>query len=368
MKRTIQVVLCAVAAWPLAADQITLKNGDRLTGLVVRSDDKELVFKSDYAGEVKVPMSAVTNITTGSTVYVGIKGGQVVSGSLDVSGEQVEVKSATANPVTSTRPNVEFIRSKDEQTAYDERLERYRNPRLIDLWSGFVDLGIAEARGNAITSNVTATADATRITTRDKIEVYFTSLYASSKIDGISAATANARRGGIRYDLNLTPKLFVFGQTDLEYDEFLGLDLRFSPAGGLGYHVIKNDRGFLDVLGGMALNREFFVDNTNRTSAEALLGQEGLYKLRDRMTFREKLTFYPNLTDRGDYRMNFDASLVTALSKWLGWQFTFSDRYLSNPVLGRKKNDQIFSMGLRLTFAGERGVSSGLPSAVAVGK
>ena len=55
MKLTIPVVLCAVAALPLAADQITLKNGDRLTGLVVKSDEKELVFKSDYAGEVKVP-------------------------------------------------------------------------------------------------------------------------------------------------------------------------------------------------------------------------------------------------------------------------------------------------------------------------
>ena len=36
----------------LFADQITLKNGDRLTGTVVKSDGKELVLHTDAAGDV----------------------------------------------------------------------------------------------------------------------------------------------------------------------------------------------------------------------------------------------------------------------------------------------------------------------------
>ncbi|MBV9397547.1 MAG: hypothetical protein JO062_06190 [Bryobacterales bacterium] len=44
-------------------------------------------------------------------------------------------------------------------------------------------------------------------------------------------------------------------------------------------------------------------------------------------------------------------TVVTALRKWFGWQFTASDRYLSNPDVGRKKNDVLFATGLRLTFA-----------------
>ena len=35
-----------------AADQIVLKNGDRLTGTIVKSDGKTLVLKSDLVGEV----------------------------------------------------------------------------------------------------------------------------------------------------------------------------------------------------------------------------------------------------------------------------------------------------------------------------
>jgi hypothetical protein len=42
-----------MAASAAFADQITLSNGDRLTGTVLKSDGKELVLKTDYAGEIK---------------------------------------------------------------------------------------------------------------------------------------------------------------------------------------------------------------------------------------------------------------------------------------------------------------------------
>ncbi|PYV42937.1 MAG: hypothetical protein DMG06_12465 [Acidobacteria bacterium] len=49
--------------------------------------------------------------------------------------------------------------------------------------------------------------------------------------------------------------------------------------------------------------------------------------------------------------ISFDSSLVTNINRWLGWQLTLSDRYLSNPVPGTKKNDVLLTTGLRLTFA-----------------
>ena len=55
--------------------------------------------------------------------------------------------------------------------------------------------------------------------------------------------------------------------------------------------------------------------------------------------------------DPRNYRVNFDLSAVTAIRKWFGWQFTVSDRFLSNPIAGRKDNDILISTGLRLTFA-----------------
>ena len=49
-------------------------------------------------------------------------------------------------------------------------------------------------------------------------------------------------------------------------------------------------------------------------------------------------------------REEFDVVAATKLKAWLGWQVTYSDRYLSNPLPGLKKNDVLLSTGLRLTF------------------
>jgi hypothetical protein len=37
-----------------------------------------------------------------------------------------------------------------------------------------------------------------------------TTLYSQNSTTGISQVTANAKRGGIRYDLNLSSKVFAF--------------------------------------------------------------------------------------------------------------------------------------------------------------
>jgi len=63
-----------------------------------------------------------------------------------------------------------------------------------------------------------------------------------------------------------------------------------------------------------------------------------------------KLVLYPNLSDTGEYRINFDNALVTRLSRWLSWQLALSDRLISNPIPGKKKNDLLFTTGLRFTF------------------
>lgn len=344
------LLVFALAAPPACADQVTLKNGDRLTGALVKCDGKELVFKSDLAGEVKIAWESVEGMTAAS-VYVGFKGGQLAMGDLTLSRDAVKITTAQMGVLGGPRSGVEFIRTKEEQTAHEAEIERYRNPRLVDLWTGFVDLGLAATRGNAVTSNIAASAQATRLTSRDKIHVHFTSVYASNSTTGVSLVTANAIRGGIRYDVNITPQWFAFGLTDLEYDEFQGLDLRMAPAGGMGWHAWKTERGHFDLNGGASLNREFFIADVSRTSGEALLGQEFAYKLNSKTNLTEKLAFFPNLTDRGAYRVNFDASVATALWKWLGWQFTVSDRLLSDPLPGRKKNDLLFTTGVRLTFA-----------------
>src|SRR5262249_41135159 len=159
-----------------------------------------------------------------------------------------------------------------------------------------LDVGYATSQGNAKTSSFTLGGNANRATSRDKIEAHYTSLFASSNASGKNLTTANAKRGGMSYNLNLDRKWFGFGSVDLETDQFQSLDLRFIPAGGFGGHLMRSETTILDLQMGASANREFFSTELNRTSGEVLLGQELTQKFSKVTSLHEKLVFYPDVT------------------------------------------------------------------------
>ncbi|HKB99865.1 MAG TPA: hypothetical protein VKD23_13880, partial [Terriglobales bacterium] len=57
---------------PALADQVVLKNGDRLTGSIAKSDGKALVIKTDYAGDVTVKFDAIQSITSTGDLNVSL--------------------------------------------------------------------------------------------------------------------------------------------------------------------------------------------------------------------------------------------------------------------------------------------------------
>ena len=324
------------------ADQITLKNGDRLTGSVLKSDSDNLTLKTDYADAVTIKWSAIDRVTADQPLYVTSKQGQVLVGPVESSGDKFQVRTKESGEVVLARDAVQAMRSPEEQ-------------KLAQAWSGFVDSGLSLARGNSETLTYTLGASADRTTERDKVSVYAASLFAKSTTAGVTFDTAKAARGGLRYDFNLGKRAFAFAFTDLEYDKFQDLDLRNVLGGGLGYHVIKTDVTMLDLFGGASFNQEFFSTDITRRSAEILVGNEFSYKMANNVLLNERLTIYPNMSELGQYRGQFDTSMLTKLSTWLGWQITLSDRYLSNPLPGIKKNDLLLTTGLRVTFGRERG-------------
>ncbi len=342
------------------ADQVSLKNGDRLSGSIIKYDGKNLVLKSDLAGEVTIPWDNVTGVTSTQPLNVTLKDGQRIVGVVTTDGTRFQVATKDTGNVTAARENVQFIRSEPEQRAYDTEIDRYKNPRLIDLWTGTFDLGFTQTAGNTETETFTLGANAVRATSRDKITVSYTQIYSTSNASGPNLTTANAKRGGIGYNLNVAPKMFVFGLVNLENDQFQSLDLRFAPAGGAGYHAIKTANTILDLSLGASMDKEFFSASPttpagspllNKTYAEILFGEEFNHKFSKTVSMHEQLALYPNVSSTGNYRINFDISGAAAIKKWMAFQISASDRYLSDPLPGRKTNDILFTTGLHFVFA-----------------
>jgi putative salt-induced outer membrane protein len=351
MPRTVlSLVFVCVACLSLGlmalADEVKLKNGDRLTGAIVKADGKTLTLKTDYAGTVTIAADAIAEVVSQESLYVALDDGKTVVGKVVTSGGKYEVETKEANKVSGDLAAVQAIRSQAEQTSYERTLA----PGWLDLWNGGVDFGYSLTTGNTRTNTLALGSNLSRQTSRDKTTLYAAYINAKNKNNGVAETTANAIRGGGRYEINLTDRLTTFGFADFEYNQIQLLDLRSVLGGGFGYYVIKNERAQLQVFGGGAYNRENFSTGLRRNSGEAFAGQDFTFKLSDRALFKERFQFFPNLTNTGEYRHTFDSSLTTKLTRWLTWNVTASNRYISNPPPGSKNNDLLFTTGIGVAF------------------
>lgn len=328
-----------------------MKNGDRVTGEIIKKDDKTVTVKTEFFGTVTLPYDSVTSITADKPLNIVLPGDKTVQGTLATTGDKVEVTSAGSKQ-TVAPSEIKVLRNSDEQKAY----ERMLHPGFADLWIVTGAVNIAGTAGNAKTATFTTPFKAARVSRTSKTTAYFNFIKASALVNNVSAETARAVRGGWGYSRNLKPKLFWDFFNDWEYDKFQSLDLRTVIGSGLGYSVWKGERGRLDLLGGIAWNREKFdpirpAQPFVRNSAEAYWGDDLTYKMNSRVSMYQNYRMFNNLTNTGAYRQNFDLGLNAALTKWLTWNAAFSDRYLSNPVAGRKKNDVLYTTGFGFTFA-----------------
>ncbi len=350
----------------LFADQVSLKNGDRMSGTIVKSDGKTLVLKTEAAGDVTFQWAAIDTISSTAPLHVGLTGGQIVVGPVATKDGQIIVTTASAGVVTTSKESVLAIRSDSEQATYDAAMERLQHPHLGDFWSGTVDTGLSLTRGNSSTLSYTLTGNAVRQTDRDKLTVYTTAVYGKNDTTSPSEVIAHQITGGIRGDINFASRWFGFAATDFNSNALQHLDLQNVVDGGVGGHIIKTKRTQFDVYAGAGYNQEFFGAYTlpnptpppattpfaavTQRNAEANVGETFSTKLGGRSTFNETFNYFPNLSGPSGYRYTFNSVFSTAISKWLGWQFTFNDTFLSNPPNAIKGNDLLLSTGLRLTF------------------
>ncbi len=331
------------AAW---ADQIVLKDGDRITGEIVKKDGDTVTVKSKNFGTVTLKWDDIATVQTDQPLNVSLPNDQTVKATIQTQDGRIQVGTQSVAPA-----DIVALRNDAEQSAY----ERFLRPGILDLWTINGSFNIAGAKGNAETSTITTPVNLVRESMTSRTTAYFNSIRSKATVNGVSSQTARAVRGGWAYSRNLKAKVFANAFNDYEYDAFQSLDLRVVLGGGLGYELWKGDRGRLALVGGVAWNREKFSPATapafTRNSAEGYWGNDLNYKLNGRTTLNQSFRMFNNLTTTGQYRLNFDAGATTQLTKWLNWNIAVSDRYLSNPVPGRQSNDFLYTTGLGFSFA-----------------
>lgn len=238
-------------------------------------------------------------------------------------------------------------------------------PKDDGLWRGALSASLAVASGNTQSTNFNIGADGVKATKDDKLSVFLTSLYGTRKVDGATERTANRTRGGLRYDYNLSDRTFVFGLAEAEQDKIANLDSRILVGAGFGYKIIKEKDTTFDIFGGVSYKQDrntvtsvieippparTVTTRESSNATELVLGEESSHKLSDTTSFKQKLTVYPNVSDSGKYRAQFDAGFVTAIASGINFQVTLSNRYNSDVPAGVKKNDTLLLTGINIAL------------------
>ncbi|MBV8892353.1 MAG: DUF481 domain-containing protein [Acidobacteria bacterium] len=339
-------LILLAAALVAHADQVTITNGDRLSGLIMKADDMTLIMKTDYAGEVKLDWLQVAAIRCDRPLHVTLKNGRTFTGPVTTSDGRLQIGTALAAPVEAAKSDIASLRSESEQAVYEKTL----HPGVLEEWNGGATVAFALTHGNSQTKNLALAFTAARKTLNDKLGLYAQTVYASNDAPGaVPSTTANAIQAGARYDHDLTARIFAFVTADFQTDALQGLNLRSVPGAGLGFHLLKSSATTLDFLAGINYTRENYTTFTRNFPA-ASFGEELMHKMRGSTVIAQKLDIYPDLSDLGEYRGTFNLGTVTKIGKWLGWQNAFGDIYVTNPPLGKKQNDVLLTTGLSFSF------------------
>ena len=336
------VCCCCVIA---SAEQVTLKNGDRLTGTIVSMDAKTLVLKTAYAGEVTIDWGAVDTFTADQPLVVTKANQQTVTGTVK-SDDGNYVVTTPQGPQTVAKADVTAMRSPADQAAYEKSL----HPGFLEGWAGGGNFGLGLARGNSDTTNIALGFNADRKTTKDEWNLTAASIYSTTTADNITTPSANNFFGALRYSRNFSKRWFGFGLFAGGYDHLQLLDERLSPSGGLGYHAIASKNTTLDLLGGIGYTNENYSTGLTNNFINATIGEEFAHNFTEKTSITENLYFFPYLNDAGNYRGTFNFGVASKFYRALTWNLNFGDIYNSVPVPGKRDNDLILTTGLGVTF------------------
>ena len=214
------------------ADEIWINNGDHITGTVKKMEDKVLIFKTPYAGEVSIKWDEITAVTTDSPIEMLLHDNTSFFGSLVPASEgQIELQLVDE---TAERLTFDLIEVKAINPTPPER------GLQIKAW---LNIGVKVETGNTDTEEYDVDGRFSLRSEKSRFIIY--GEYELDKADGDK--TAEKSKGFGKYDRFLTQKFYIYGSTFFETDANKDLDLRLVPSAGPGYQFYETELTNLSV-------------------------------------------------------------------------------------------------------------------------
>lgn len=329
------LLLCLIAIpAPTLADQVTMVNGDRLTGRVIGLAEDKLTLETDYAGTIELAADQISGIVTEQPVDIRLSGGERLEGTLGAAGKagQVAVGPSEQRPA-SVVPWAAVAAI---------------NPPAPKppAWKGSFTLSGGRQTGNTRKNSLSIAADAARKFGNNRFSLRFQFNYA----DEDDTIDTRNTYGALKYDNFLTEKAYWYLGVELLNDKFKDLSLRTVVGPGLGYQVWDEERRSLLFEGGLAYFSEDRRTGEDNSWVTARLAGDVRYRLIEILTLSDRLVIYPSLEQGGEFQLRNEAGLATPLAENWNLQLNHILEYDSDPQPGIKATDTTSLLGLQYQF------------------
>jgi putative salt-induced outer membrane protein YdiY len=328
------LLVCALVAQTVAADELVLKNGDTLHGTIGQVTAEKVKFKSDELGELTLDAANVKSYKIDAPTVVQLKDAPPVTAPVSGEGNSIKAgeQSYTFDTVKSVNPPPE-------------------------AWTGAIIANFALARGN--TNRFAAGVDAMAQLRRDNYSnddrLTLAGQYNFGQTGGGPAGgdkttdTDNWMALG-KYDNFWTDKLYGYAALRVDHDRIAALKYRLTPTLGLGYQWIESPETNFNTEAGLGYIVEKYDDGSTNNHVAGRLAYHFDHRFNDGVMLFHNLEWVPAITDPGDYNLLTDAGVRVKLAKDFIGQFKVEYRRDSTPADGALKNDLLYMIGLGWQF------------------
>ena len=326
MRFAVGIIILAITTSVSDAAQVHLKDGSIVVGKIKSlADGEDLVVDTKYMDDVEIEWDAVEEIRETQPVVVELFDGRRMSGQVVLNDQGL----------TITRGEEELLIPPEQVFAIDED-----NVNFVDGLEANTDLGMNIVRGN---NRVTQISFGGGIGYDAK---NFETSVEGTTIVNEQTETQDTRRLTLSgsYIHKFVNNWTANGLYQFESDDQQGLDGRSLLGAGVGKRLVNQRRHRVNLIAGLAVNSEDFVDMTREESLEGLLG--AYYRMRWAVDFDVSLLLFPSLEQGNRLRTQFDSTLSVDLLADLDLKFTFYNRSDSVPPPGNEKNDYGLTLGL----------------------
>lgn len=315
-------------------DQVTMVNGDVVTGEITRVDRGKLQYKTDDMGTLSIKWNKVLRLVSVNYFEILTKDGTRVFGRLDpppADGLLVVTLTGTDTLRLADVVGIERIKSN-----FFARLD------------GYIDLGFSFVQANKVLQLTTG------------FEVRYRAQDARSRLTGKSflqttndtSKTANNSLDYV-YTRFISGRLTLAGSGAFSQNDELNLASRFSLAVAPGYDFIRSNSTNFRAAVGLVGNNERFTDATSsNVTFEGLLATDfELFRFdTPKMDLTASLWVYPSLSEWGRVRLDSRARLSYEVFKDFTVGLAWNQNYDSRGSGGEAKKDYNVSSTVGWTF------------------